>query len=250
MAYDAGRDEVVMFGGRIPLEETRFDDTWILTGDTWQQRHPAASPPALAGVSMTYDPVRDEVVLFGGERDDAHSTLSDETWVWDGATWVERHPATTPPARSRAAMAFDPELGAVVMFGGDIGYNRLDDTWVWNGTDWRELTDASGPLPMSDSGMTSFDGGVVLFGGYGGVEDRQLLNRTWQLRDEQWHLLGVDQPRIAWYGMGIATDTSRDRIIAFGGTRVPEFGLFSNGRTLKLSAPASTVAGARSPTDR
>jgi hypothetical protein len=135
-------------------------------------------------------------------------------------------------------MAFDPELGAIVMFGGDLGYGKppTNDTWAWDGVTWRRLADATGPLPMSNSGMTGFDGGVILFGGDGGVEDRQRFNKTWQLRDEQWVLLDVHQPRLAWYGMGIATDTNRDRILAFGGTRMPEFGLFTNGRTLTLRA--------------
>jgi hypothetical protein len=239
MAYDAGRDEVVLFGGQVPIFGTEFGDTWVFSGDTWEEREPSDSPPPRVGVSMVYDPIHDEVVLFGGSH--GSETTTNETWVWDGVTWAQRHPATSPAAREDAAMAFDPQLGAVVMFGGDLGYAKppTDDTWVWDGINWRELTAATGPLPMASSGMAEFDGGAILFGGDGGVDDRQRFNKTWQLRDERWYLLDVNQPRLPWYGMGIATDTTRDRVVAFGGTRMPEFGLRTNGRTLKLRATVS-----------
>ncbi|MCA2978775.1 MAG: hypothetical protein INH37_10850, partial [Myxococcaceae bacterium] len=54
-----------------------------------------------------------KVVLCGGFG--TSGRLSD-TWEWDGATWTQRSPSTSPPARSGHAMA---TLGTkVVLFGG------------------------------------------------------------------------------------------------------------------------------------
>ena len=42
---------------------------------------------------MTYDPVRDRVVLFGGKRNEAN--LGD-TWEWDGRRWQLKRPPVSP----------------------------------------------------------------------------------------------------------------------------------------------------------
>ena len=41
------------------------------------------------------------------------------TWTWDGTTWTQQHPATSPPARDEASMAYDAATGTVVLFGGN-----------------------------------------------------------------------------------------------------------------------------------
>jgi hypothetical protein len=53
-------------------------------------------------------------VLFGGYGNRAFS----DTWTWDGTTWTQQHPATSPPARGQAAMACDAATGTAVLFGG------------------------------------------------------------------------------------------------------------------------------------
>ena len=47
-------------------------------------------------------------------------------------TWTQLSPATSPPARYSASMAYDPATGNMVLFGG-IGSsgNTLSDTWSW-----------------------------------------------------------------------------------------------------------------------
>jgi hypothetical protein len=47
----------------------------------WTQRH-HTGPRARVGHSMVFDETRAQVVLTGG-------TNSPETWVWDGASWVQ-----------------------------------------------------------------------------------------------------------------------------------------------------------------
>jgi len=68
------------------------------------------------------------MVLFGGE--DTKGRVFNGTWAWDGTTWTRQFPPTSPPGRSRAAMAYDPATGNVVLFGG-FGNGTLDDTWTW-----------------------------------------------------------------------------------------------------------------------
>jgi hypothetical protein len=69
------------------------------------------------------------VVLFGGTA--RHGPLGD-TWTWDGSTWTKQAPATSPPAREFASMAYDPATGNLVLFGGDnAGPRSFNDTWTW-----------------------------------------------------------------------------------------------------------------------
>ena len=44
--------------------------------------------------------------LFGGFNGTA---ALNETWTWDGATWTQLSPTTSPSARAGASMAYDPE---------------------------------------------------------------------------------------------------------------------------------------------
>ena len=47
-----------------------------------------------------------------------------DTWTYNGVTWTKQSPSTSPPARSNAAMAYDPASGNVVLFGGANSTDR------------------------------------------------------------------------------------------------------------------------------
>ncbi len=123
MAYDPATGTAVLFGGE---GNGKLGDTWTWDGTTWTQQAPATSPPAREDASMAYDAATGNVVLFGGAGGSTLQALAD-TWTWDGTTWTKQHPATSPPARQNAAMAYDAATGTVVLFGGA----GLDDTWTW-----------------------------------------------------------------------------------------------------------------------
>ncbi len=130
MAYDSARGRVVLFGGfRWPPGEA-YDDTWEWDGNVWIQRTPATSPSARYGAAMAYDSRRGRVVLFGGMAIGLPDCLVD-TWEWDGNTWVQRTPATSPGPRDAAASAYDSARGRVVLFGGQNQNYFFADTWEY-----------------------------------------------------------------------------------------------------------------------
>jgi hypothetical protein len=46
--------------------------------------------------------------------------------------WTRQAPATSPPARELASMAYDAATGNVVLFGGDnFEPQTFNDTWTW-----------------------------------------------------------------------------------------------------------------------
>jgi hypothetical protein len=86
---------------------------------------------------MAYDPAIGKLVLFGG---DEINSLGD-TWTYDGRSWAQQHPATSPPARAGAAMAYDPAIGKLVLYGG-VGINEgsvFTDTWTYDGETWTQV---------------------------------------------------------------------------------------------------------------
>lgn len=122
MATDETTKELILFGGRDANGVS--GETWRLnlatTGSTavWQKLSPSSSPLARFGHSMTWDPVRERIVLTGGEGTSASQSFED-TWEWDspGQRWVLRN---VVPLEGRAGHVsfFDRKRGLLLAFGG------------------------------------------------------------------------------------------------------------------------------------
>ncbi|MFN2507284.1 MAG: kelch repeat-containing protein, partial [Chthoniobacterales bacterium] len=69
------------------------------------------------------------LLLFGGYGDNGEMN---DTWSWNGTTWTELHPATSPSPRTYPSMCADPAGNAVVLFGGFNFFagGALNDTWT------------------------------------------------------------------------------------------------------------------------
>src|SRR5712672_3217409 len=100
MAFDPRRRRIVMFGGlyQQPIISEHFPpgrlgDTWEYDGMQWSQRSNVGPSPR-SGAAMTYDPVLQRVLLYGGNA--YYNALSNETWAWDGASWTMLNVAGPP----------------------------------------------------------------------------------------------------------------------------------------------------------
>jgi N-acetylneuraminic acid mutarotase len=138
MAYDSESDRVIMFGGiyqdsmgnNIPL-----NDTWSYDFDsnTWTNMSPASSPHERLGAASVYDPVSDQVIIFGGANE---TGAYDDLWAYDynSNSWSEVTQISKPTARAFGMMSIDPSTRTIVLFGGwaDVSGNALplNDTWA------------------------------------------------------------------------------------------------------------------------
>ncbi len=179
-----GKPFVVLFGGTwltgADNEEKGYSATWGWDGASWSFLNPAIAPPDLNDPAMVFDPIHNQIVLFGGTNTAGQGV--NLTYTFDGHNWKDRTDysdihtnAHTPPPRKNTMMAFDAADGGVVLFGGKTDSNDLtDDVWVWNGATWSKLANASAscdpnlkPCPREHGSLAPdpVTHGVVLFGG-------------------------------------------------------------------------------------
>jgi len=213
MVYDLQRREAVLLGATGAGTQTW---RWSETTRQWQQ-HAGTSPPYAAFGSLAYDVARAETIFFGGVLDWLQTAqYVNDTWAWNGTTWSQRQPASAPPERADAAMAFDFSTGGLVMFGGhDDAFTMLDDVWDWDGVTWtqRAVPVSGGPSARARHAMVTRSNGVCVIGGDAGA---MALDDVWLLQGTQWTYLPSDglPPLTVPVASG---DFTADEMIVLGG---------------------------------
>lgn len=226
MAYDDRHGTTILFGGQdVDLDQSFTghvrDDTWVWNNGSWQQQQPAASPPPRLQHAMVFDSARGRAVLFGGSvLSGFFQEIANDTWEWDGLTWLLRTPASKPPATAGHAMVYDAARQKTLML---IGDNRpgVADQWEWDGTSWTPVVPPSLPPSRINSAM-AYDAGrqkVVLFGGMGGPGG--VLGDVWEWDGTTWSertpLTGpAPAPR---FHHTLVYSAARRRVVLFGGHR-------------------------------
>ncbi len=224
MVYDAAREKVVLFGGLgNPDVDPATAYTWEWDGSQWTEITGATEPPPRLAAALTYDIVRREVVLFGGQlRNDLFTPLYNDTWTRAGATWLERPRGASPlrpPPRARHAMVYEDRRTTTTLFGGVDGAGAaLADTWVWDGSSWQQPAPVPAPPARAEHAM-AYDADrdrTVLFGGSDGAG--QLLDDTWEWDGAAWHASAAAPGPPARKGHAMVYDAARRQLLVIGGT--------------------------------
>lgn len=143
MAYDAGRERMLLFGGLDPAFQL-LGDTWSWDGTTWRLETSASSPSPRYGPSLAYDAVGDAMVLFGGTGLGGPEDEHKDTWTWDGAQWTEQHPLPSPSSRFSSGLVHvgsGASAGLLLFGGSSLTEGAQRDTWTW-----RDLGDPTSVL--------------------------------------------------------------------------------------------------------
>jgi hypothetical protein len=161
LTYDAARQVVVMYGGGGPGDAASLGSTWVFDGASWQQVA-TDGPGPRSDVRLTFDAAREIVVLYGGRaRDATGMQVFSDTWEWNGTAWRKAADGG-PPARTHAALGYDPVSRHVLLYGGSgTSDENYGDTWSWDGAAWKLLPDG-GPAGRFVNGMTTTAEGAVL----------------------------------------------------------------------------------------
>jgi len=112
---------------------------YLTQSGTWSASSKAPLRPSPRDShAMTYDPVQEKVLLFGGYSSDDASDVKD-TWAWNGKKWAKVGSAGPSP-RASAAMASDTLRKRIVLFGGGQDEEtKFSDTWEWDGKTWKQV---------------------------------------------------------------------------------------------------------------
>lgn len=213
VSNDPADREVVDFGG-CAVSECPENFTWVFSNGTWTNiTDPSASPPALAGASMDYDPNMGGLLLFGGL---GNSGYLNETWLFSGGRWTNLSwigPA--PPARVWASMAFDPapaENGSVLWGGYNVNIGFFNDTWIWEAWSGWVFQNVSVPPTWGDGASMYYDAAdsaMVLYGA-------GFTSSTWEFYGNEWWKVNTPAPPYR-YGAGMVYDPSISALLLFGG---------------------------------
>lgn len=184
MAYDAIDGYVVLFGGQNGT--TFFDDTWTIqiTGAIqnglwvfyttgWVHRIERTTPSLRAGAQMAYDPIDQDVVLYGGEYG---TQLLGDTWDFFGGSWTQLTSPTSPPVDGHGALVPDGAGGVLLI----TGRGLLSQAWTFVGGTWN-LISTTVPLGGAAYVGVSYDnatGNLTLFGGMN-LTTLSASNATW-----------------------------------------------------------------------
>ena len=187
----------------------------------WVRVATAAAPSARIGHQAVYDPLRRQVVVFGGWSRWGGRMFND-TWGWNGSRWeLLGQRGMAPSHRHSHAMAFDARRGRVVLFGGydkQARGRRLSDLWEWDGRRWQRVSQPRArPKPRAWHAMTwdSKRQQVLLFGGNLG---RTPSGALWSWDGRQWRRLqasgATPRPRS---NFAMAFDDRRGVLVVHGG---------------------------------
>jgi hypothetical protein len=223
--YDPVRDCMVVSGG---WAGDATNDVWALSlvgTPVWTRLTSPYYPPYLnTEHSAVYDPVRDRMVVFGGN--DGHLGYGYEVWALSLAGgWTQLDPPGPRPGGRRWHSAiYDPVRERMVVFGGYSG-SILNDVWTLSLAStpaWTQLN-PSGMPPSARSYHSAIHDPVrdrmVVFGGTssGPFNDVWVLlladNPVWT------KLTPSGAPPIARWGHSAIYDPVRDRMLFFGGAR-------------------------------
>lgn len=204
LAYDAGRERVVLFGGFGPAP---LSDTFEWDGSAWTEVVVASAPPGRAGPAMAYDAAAGHVVMFGGT---ANPAVLDDTWTFDGTAWTQL--AVVGPA-GRYMAGLTPAAGGaglIAMGGVDAGGVGFGDTWRWDGAAWTEL---DAPIAARWShGMATGLGRIVSFGMQDATDPA-----TYGFDGASWTNLALAPAPPARGWSPLVFDATRSEFVLFGG---------------------------------
>src|SRR5262245_15924916 len=225
---DPVRDRIIVFGGANQSGALQ-NDVWVFPlsqNGPWSQLTVVGTPPAPRWLHCgIYDPVRDRLIVFGGNSD-----LND---VWalslsGTPTWTQILPSgAAPPQRCQSSAVYDPVRDRMIVIGGRDSETYFNDTWALSLGDspqWTPLNvAAAGPDPLSGHSAV-YDAArdlIWLFGGRDGDNQNPCRNDLWELSLSgipTWVKMSPDgtPPSVRAHHSAVL-DPSSDRMVVFGG---------------------------------
>jgi len=218
-AYNPSTDRIVSFGGNwgciCPDPPGAVSDTHVFDSatSTWSKVTPLGTPPARFGQSMTFDPSRNWVLMFGG-----HGTSTDlnDAWRYSNANSWGALPgpgALVPPGAY--PIGYDPVGDRMIVYGGSAS-----EVWAMtvSPTVWTTLAPATSLTESQTARAMAYDpvGHRMLIHGAAGPEGalRELrLTDPVELNEiAPWGLVPPERSYFSYTHAGVI-DVPGDRLV-------------------------------------
>ena len=151
-------------------------------------------------------------------------------------------PSTEPPdPMSGFSIAYNPELGKVVLFGGQDSLDILrNETWVWTEqSGWRPSETKTNPPPRINAAMEYFPPlkGIVLFGG---LTELGCTNDLWLYKNDKWEKIELRNLPSSRQLTTMVYNQAESKLILFGGKndtnkRLGDTWVFANSEWTKIN---------------
>ncbi|WP_371806544.1 Kelch repeat-containing protein [Candidatus Lokiarchaeum ossiferum] len=172
-------------------------------------------PSPLYAHSMVFDPIQNQLILFGSRTLESHSPEY-STWLYhlSNNSWTSLATSSSPRVQSNSGMVYDLSTQRTIYYGGR-------ETWAFDSLSksWTRLTPENSPPHLADFSMyyDTVEEKIVIYGGHD--EDFALKSDTWIFdpQTENWEQLSTNNPPQARYGHAMVYDTNVQLGILFGG---------------------------------
>ena len=158
------------------------------------QASPPQPPGSTFGAAMAWDAADDYLLLL----EPVPGAATTATWSYLNGTWTNLTSSVSghPPNFNDSAMAYDPSLQSVVLFGGLSTDGWISDVWTYHDRLWTNASASFGALPPADQfpsmAWDSAASELVLVGSPYLTSSQTWL--TWTLTNSGWHNATVPLP--------------------------------------------------------
>lgn len=157
MVFRERTGRLTFFGGVCASNTPNVEEVWEWdnAGNKWNKLTLVGTFPRLAGQAVSYDPLRNEIIAFGGTAA-LGGTPASETNILRGSSWRQAFLTLRPNPRSQAGFQTDPTNNTIWLLGGldETSSFYYSDFWGYRNGQWFMSKDMPGTC---DSPQTAFD---------------------------------------------------------------------------------------------
>jgi hypothetical protein len=219
-AVDPARDRILFFGGASDAEPA-LSDLWALdhaAAPAWSRLRPPGEVlvPRLQH-SMIVDPLRDRIILFGGQA-------ASDTWAIPLGNESDARPLSaggiTPKPRYGHAAIYDPVRDRMLVLGGFVSggsEGEVLELTLGSSPAWTVVpTTGTPPLPRTSHSATYVPGAdrVIVIGGTGpGLASSEVWSLQLAGTPSWTRLFATGPPPPPFYSHVAVLDAARNRIV-------------------------------------
>ena len=232
IVFDHIGNRLVLFGGKTDQDEV-LNETWFYFPEThvWKQlMESKLSPPTREDHVLIFDPVRNAIIMHGGEDGDT----SNDIWELDLATlqWHIKSDTSSPPMENHEAVYARSHFGAYFFGGRNKVKKSMNDLWFLNldpNSDayytWKKIESEGSKIPDSREDFSMMfdevENRLLIFGGWNRIA-KEFTTDTWEFRFDKNKWREIKHKSKAFYPphrrhAGSAFDEKNRIWIIFGG---------------------------------